>query len=82
MNTDKPMYGLWIANQGWVKSEKDALAFGDYSFAIEAARLIGAKVRRIDDSWPDLEHFYLEQERKRKSLWDTLLLSLKHRTNK
>lgn len=76
------MYGLWIANQGWVKSEKDALAFDDYSFALEAARYINARVRRIDDSWKDLERFYLENESKRKSLWDTLLNLLKLRTNK
>lgn len=70
MNNDKPMYGLWITNQGWIRGEKDVIAFSDFSFALEVARIIDAKIRRIDDSWKDLEKLYLEQDaRKGKSLW-------------
>ena len=73
MNTDKPMYGLWISNTGWLKGRnEDAISFDDILFAQEVAGIIHAKVRRIDDSWKDLELFYLEQERKGKSRWHIL----------
>lgn len=70
-SNDKPMYGLWITNQGWLKSEKDVISFSDYLFAVEAASIIKAKVRRIDTSWKDLEVYYLQQDErnKGKSLW-------------
>ena len=61
----KPMYGVWIPKQGWLKG-KDV--FADYSLdkANQVARLIGrgAKVRFIDESIIDMEAKYLEQEKR------------------
>ena len=66
---DKPMYGIWITGSGWMRGEKDVISFYDRSFALEVANIMNAKIRRIDDSYKDLEQFYLAQEGK--SLWRT-----------
>ncbi len=71
MKDDKPMYGIWVSNKGWLRGEKDAISFYDRSFAVEVAGILSAQVRRIDESWKDLEQFYLEQEGK--SIWRTLV---------
>ena len=76
---DKPMYGIWIYGKGWLRGEKDVISFDDYQFALEVARIMSAKVRRIDTSYLDLETLYKEQEGK--SLWHIFKNLFVHKNN-
>lgn len=76
------MYGIWIFNSGWLKGKEDVIAFDSYDFACEVAKIIKAKVRRIDDTWKDLEDFYLQQDQKEsRTLWQSFKNLFKHKTN-
>lgn len=59
-------YGVWIPGKGWLKG-KDIFADVSLEKAREVARLVGrgAVVRYIDTSIVDLEHYYLEQEKRK-----------------
>jgi hypothetical protein len=77
---NKRIFGVWIPGEGWLKG-KDVFADTDLEKVQQVARLIGrgATVRFIDKAIIDLEHRYLEQERR--SLWQKIksLISLKEK---
>lgn len=79
---DNKMYGIWLKGKGWLRGKDDVISFSDYSFAMEVSGIIHAKVRRIDESWKDLEVHYLEQETKGQSLWHIFKNSSQPNNNK
>ena len=65
---DKPtlpplVYGVWLPGQGWLR-DRNKREFADLhtEYAEQAARLVGGKVRLIDDSMIALEPLFLEIE--------------------
>ncbi len=71
------MYGIWLRGRGWMRgNRKDdsgtemIVSFSDREFAVEVAGIIGARARRVDESWKELETFYLEQESR--TLWTNI----------
>lgn len=73
---DKPLYGIWIPAQGWLKGEdRKAVAFTLYAVAKQVAWRIGsgACVCFIDNSLIDLEQTLLQAEliKRKGSLWHT-----------
>ena len=72
-NNDKPLYGIWIPNVGWLRG-KDVFADTNIDKANQVAGLIGngARVRFIDSSIVDLEQKYLESERKKWRIFKNL----------
>ena len=69
MNSDvideKPMYGIWIPAQGWLKNDKGIYANFSIAIAKQVARRIGrgAKVYFVDNAIQDLEQVLLLAER-------------------
>lgn len=67
---DKPLYGIWLPGEGWLKG-KDVFADANIDKARQVARRVGrgAVVLYIDPAIVDMERLYLENEKR--SLWHT-----------
>jgi hypothetical protein len=61
-NNDKPMYGVWLTNHGWLKG-KDIFADTNLEKVKQVARLVGGTVRFIDESLKDMEQLFIEKEK-------------------
>ena len=57
-------YGIWIRGQGWVRTVRGPVAFGEEEVAQDTARRVHGEVRPIDESLVDLEASILQIEEK------------------
>lgn len=78
---EKLTYAVWIRGKGWLRGEKDVLAFASFAFALQVAKCLGwgASVRFVDQSAKDLERIYLEHESR--SLWHIFRNLFAHKNN-
>ena len=62
----KPLYGIWIPKEGWLKSTNGVVSFDIEEVAQDTARRVGGKVRFVDQSLIDLEKNILSLEAMKK----------------
>lgn len=65
----KPLYGIWIRGQGWLKSLKGVISFEHEIVAQDTAKRVGGEVRFVDESLIDLEQNILSLEAMKKKWW-------------